>query len=148
MKKFSFIIFICIPFLLFSTESDYQFIGRHLVISYVGCDQAAIENETLLKDKMEEAARASGVTILSSSHHHFQPKGLTQVLLLSESHASIHTYPESGSCFVDLFTCGTSWEMERFEAVLSDYLKPKHSSCKMFLRGKDSQEIEFKAIKL
>lgn len=136
----------CFVFLTFIHAEDYQFIGRHLIVSYLDCDVEAIEDENQLKEVMKMAAKASGVTILSSSEHHFEPMGLTQVLLLSESHASIHTYPENRACFVDLFTCGTSWEMEKFDEVLTKYLKPLRVSHKFLLREDKATEIAFNPI--
>ena len=109
----------------------------------MGCNQEALSNEHVLKEKMKEAAAASGVTILSSSDHHFEPSGVTQVLLLSESHASIHTYPEFDSCFVDLFTCGTDFQMDKFDQILTEYLKPKKASHKLLMRQESCEEVAF-----
>ncbi len=128
-------------------DVEYEFVGRHLIVSYLDCDHEAIYDEEAIKEKMKEAALSSGVTILSSSHYHFEPNGVTQVLLLSESHASIHTYPEFHSCFVDLFTCGTTFSMENFDKVMSDYLKPKNVSHTLLHRQKDCQEMAFVPIK-
>lgn len=139
-------VYLLILSVFFSTAlmgSDYQFVGRHLILSYLDCDQEALLDEERLKEVMHEAAKASKVTILSSSHHHFSPSGMTQVLLLSESHSSIHTYPEFRSCFVDLFTCGLSFDMQKFEEVLSSYLKPSQTIAKFLLRNDDHQEIAF-----
>ncbi len=77
---------------------------------------------------MHAAVKASGATLLNSVEHIFPPDGMTAVVLLSESHASIHTYPEHRSCFVDIFTCGTTCKVEAFDAVLRSFLRPrKHS---------------------
>lgn len=141
--KYFFFFFLLFLSLVLPAEPNYEFFGRHLIISYVGCDSTAIHSESLLKEKMIEAAKASGVTILSSSDHHFDPEGMTQVLLLSESHASIHTYPELNSCFVDLFTCGTSFQMDRFDEILAGYLKPKKASYKFLERKEGCEEISF-----
>ena len=56
------------------------------------------------------------------------------VLLLSESHASIHTYPEYNSCFVDLFTCGQKCSAEKFDMYLREYLKPKQTDSRIQVR--------------
>lgn len=146
MKKVYFI-FTCIGIFFWSflqaQQENYQFVGRHLIISYVDCDLSALLDENTLKEKMKEAALASGVTILSSSDYHFVPHGVTQVLLLSESHASIHTYPEYASCFVDLFTCGTRFEMDKFDQILTDYLKPQKLSHKLLHRQEGCEEVAY-----
>lgn len=147
MKSIYFI-FLFFPGLFFiqpklCAEPEYQFTGKHLIISYMDCDPSALSCENKLKEKMVEAAKASGVTVLSSSHHHFEPQGLTQVLLLSESHASIHTYPDFNACFVDLFTCGDSFAMEKFDQILTQYLQPGETSHKLLLRERDSKEIAY-----
>lgn len=116
-------------------ESQYQFFGRHMIGQYYDCDLEALQNIKLVKETMIEATNASGAQILSTTEHTFQPDGFTMVLLLSESHASIHTYPEHGSCFIDFFTCGHRCSAERFEMLLRKYLKPKRS----FIEIKDRQ---------
>ena len=56
------------------------------------------------------------------------------VLILSESHASIHTYPEDRSCFVDFFTCGTDCLPENFDKTMREYLLPQQVKSKLFFR--------------
>ena len=77
---------------------------------------------------------ASGATILQSVRHVFEPDGMTAVVLLSESHASIHTYPEHRACFVDIFTCGSRCEVEAFDGVLRDFLKPRTATRRIIQR--------------
>ncbi|MEM0963535.1 MAG: adenosylmethionine decarboxylase, partial [Bacteroidota bacterium] len=52
------------------------------------------------------ACRAAGATVLGAQFHQFQPEGVTGIVLLSESHASVHTWPEAGLVTLDVFTCG------------------------------------------
>lgn len=107
-----------------ATES-YQFVGNHFVASYKDCDYNALTNIPKLREAMIQAAKASGAQILSHDEFIFQPNGFTMAILLSESHASIHTYPEFKACFVDLFTCGNRCSSKAFDKVLRNYLKPK-----------------------
>ncbi len=74
---------------------------------------------------MTESVKACGAQILDSSKYVFPPDGITMVLLLSESHASIHTYPEYNSCYIDLFTCGERCDYRKFEEALEQYLQPE-----------------------
>ena len=57
---------------------------------------------------IENAAEACGAHVLQTMSHHFNPQGVTAICLLSESHISIHTWPEKGEAAVDVFTCGDS----------------------------------------
>lgn len=55
---------------------------------------------------MQEAAVAAGTTIVTSVFHPFFPQGISGVVVIEESHLSIHTWPEYGYAAVDFFTCG------------------------------------------
>jgi S-adenosylmethionine decarboxylase proenzyme len=107
---------------------QFEFSGRHLLASYSGCDPAAIRDVRELTSAFHAAIRASGATLLHAVEHVFPPDGMTAVAVLSESHASIHTYPEHESCFVDIFTCGNTCSVEAFDAVMQEYLRPKSHS--------------------
>ncbi len=113
---------------------NYQFVGRHFLASYYGCDEKALNNIDGLRSSMEQGVRASGATLLDGAEFAFSPNGFTMVLLLSESHASIHTYPEHGACFIDFFTCGTSCVAEEFDRVLRAFLKPAKAETQFFTR--------------
>lgn len=116
-------------------ETEYEFGGRHLFASYIECEPESLLNHKELDLALRRAVEASGATVLKDSSHVFEGGGVTSVYLLSESHASIHTYPEHNSCFVDIFTCGYVCEPSRFHEVLVDYLKPKTVSKRLTNRG-------------
>jgi len=118
-------------------EEKYEFRGKHFLASYCGCDHEAISNIEKLKEAMFFAVRTSGATILESAEHVFPPDGLTMVILLSESHASIHTYPEYNSCFVDLFTCGEKCSSEKFDKAMREYLKPANVKQTVLMRNEE-----------
>ncbi len=105
---------------------EYAFRGKHLLASYYECDFETLTNIENLQEEFLGAIEASGATILSYIDHRFESDGLTLVVLLSESHASLHTYPEHRACFIDLFTCGDKCSAETFDKQLQAYLKPKH----------------------
>jgi len=126
-----------------TTERKFEFTGRHFIANYFGCDHAAICNHTGLVDAMRKGVDASGATLLKLIEHTFLPSGFTALLLLSESHASIHTYPECDACFVDLFTCGRLCVAEKFHSVLREYLRPSGHLQKILLRGDTIEEYCF-----
>lgn len=129
MKKsltlFTFLAVLCYTTIA-STTNEYTFEGRHFIASYKFCDQEALLDIPHFQEAMLKAAQASGAQVLSYQIYEFPGSGFTMVILLSESHASVHTYPEYGACFVDLFTCGTTCSSSNFDEQLRSYLKPQN----------------------
>lgn len=140
MKNRFFTLIFCSILSLLADEI-HEFSGKHFVASYLHCDSQAICNLEGLIHAMDEAVNSCGATLLSKSHHVFPPNGLTAVYLLSESHASLHTYPEYGACFVDLFTCGNHTSAEAFDNALRSYLQPQEVNARYFLRNEQIDEL-------
>lgn len=113
---------------------EYQFKGRHFIASYYDCDKNALDDCSQIEEVMREACLASGASVIDDLSFSFDPCGVTMVVLLSESHASIHTYPEYGACFVDLFTCGDQCLATKFSLILEEFLKPKQKNLKILER--------------
>lgn len=122
------------------TEPSYQFKGQHFLASYCDCDHRALTDVKALEQAMLKAAAKSGATVLKSASWEFPENGFTMVILLSESHASIHTYPEFNACFVDLFTCGDNCSSEYFDQALQSYLKPKSVNGRTLIRTSEINE--------
>ena len=80
--------------------------GQHLLAEYRGCDPAVLDDRDAIARALDAAARAAGATVLSAHLHRFTPRGVSGVLIIQESHLSIHTWPEHGYAAVDFYTCG------------------------------------------
>lgn len=80
--------------------------GRHLLAEYHGCDGALLDDEKAIEAAMRRAADAAGATVVAAVFHRFAPQGVSGVLVIEESHLSIHTWPETGYAAVDFYTCG------------------------------------------
>jgi S-adenosylmethionine decarboxylase len=89
----------------FVERDGVRFAGMHLLIDIWGAtnlDSPALIDETLCAGAIE-----AGATILHSHFHHFTPNaGVSGVVVLAESHISIHTWPERGFAALDVFMCG------------------------------------------
>ncbi len=106
--------------------------GKHLFLTLSECEAIDLLNDVEgLRGLAVRAAEATGATILNSCAQQFSPQGVTLVLVLAESHASLHTYPEVRKVFWDCFTCGTTCDPAKSIEVLAEALKP----------GKISSEI-------
>ncbi|MCI0382763.1 MAG: adenosylmethionine decarboxylase [Chlamydiae bacterium] len=140
MRKITLVFFLFFFFNKIFSEEVYAFQGKHFIASYCGCSPEALQDVKQLEKMLLHAVSTCGATILGSKSHVFPPNGLTLVVLLSESHATIHTYPEHNSCFVDLFTCGNRCSNEIFDTIMRDYLKPQIVDAKLFLRHEKIEE--------
>lgn len=108
-------------------NSPHEFFGRHLMLNFLHC-KFDLENHNQLKIDMEYAIKTVGAKIINSIEHKFFPRGITILYLLSESHASIHTYPEFNGCFIDIFTCGRTIEVNPFGEILKNLWAPENLS--------------------
>jgi S-adenosylmethionine decarboxylase len=89
----------------------------------------------LIRDVMVKAAIDCGAVVLGSSFHRFSPQGVSGVVVIAESHLSIHTWPEYGYAAVDVFTCGTSVNPEKAAEVLIEKFGSKHHFTTEIPRG-------------
>ncbi len=81
-------------------------LGRHITVELSGCDSEIIADSKAVESALLEAAEVSGAHIIESSFHYFAPQGVSGFVIISESHFSIHTWPEHDYAAVDVFTCG------------------------------------------
>lgn len=116
-------------------EQAYLAQGRHLMLTLQGCPPHLLDDEVFLHDLCVRAAQATGAQVLQSMSHHFTPQGVTSLILLAESHASIHTYPEVGTAFWDCFTCGWECIPERSVEVLVEGLGAEAVQWECITRG-------------
>jgi S-adenosylmethionine decarboxylase len=102
-------------------QSATEAVGEHLLADLYGVRVDRLTDEAALTALLREALEAAGFRILGSLGHTFpgKPSGVTSMLLLAESHASIHTYPERGYAAVDIFSCGRGRPGEALEALLA-----------------------------
>jgi S-adenosylmethionine decarboxylase proenzyme len=84
---------------------------------------------------MKEAAEAAGATVVESAFRKFEPHGVSGVLVISESHLTIHTWPEFGYAAIDLFTCGCNADPWKAFERLSSYLGSSRTTSIEILRG-------------
>ncbi|UOB20164.1 adenosylmethionine decarboxylase [Macrococcus armenti] len=110
-------------------------LGRHVLIEYYNCDKEILKDHDKVEAIMNEAARVSGATIVESCFHTFNPYGVSGAVIISESHLTIHTWPEYGYASVDVFTCGDTVDPWRAEDFLQKALKAELSDSYEIGRG-------------
>ena len=81
-------------------------LARHIIIDYYMCKQEGVLQQENLEKILNTAAKISGATIISSHFHTFSPIWVSGVVVLSESHFTLHSWPEHNYVAIDMFACG------------------------------------------
>jgi S-adenosylmethionine decarboxylase len=85
---------------------SFDFAGTHVIADIYDIDPAVVVDEQLILTGLTMGITRSGATLCGMQTKRFEPSGMTAIYLLSESHVSVHTYPDQRSLFFDAFTCG------------------------------------------
>ncbi len=110
-------------------------LGRHILVELHDCDREALNDLDLIREVMLKAAVDCGAVVLGESFHRFSPQGVSGVVVIAESHISIHTWPEYGYAAADVFTCGTTVNPEIAAQVLIEKLGSKNHTITEIKRG-------------
>ncbi|WP_020615896.1 adenosylmethionine decarboxylase [Paenibacillus daejeonensis] len=121
---------------------EYSTFGRHVAVDTWGVDFDILNSSELLEAHMVEAAEACGATVLSVQAQQFEPQGATVLVMLSESHLSIHTYPERGFAALDCYTCGETVDPQLAIDYMLTVLKPTSTHAKKLIRGLGELQVE------
>jgi len=115
-------------------------LGRHLLLELRDCNKAVLDDLRYLENALVSAAEEAGATVLGKSFHQFAPQGVSGVVLIAESHLSLHTWPEHAYAAVDIFTCGTTVKIEVAADALIRQLGSRDPSALEVKRGMFVQE--------
>jgi S-adenosylmethionine decarboxylase len=99
--------------------------GIHIIAEFRGVDPRKISRVEDVQVVLDRVVAKSGLHAVSSSFHQFEPHGVSAIYLLSESHLSVHTWPEYGYMALDIFTCGDDGPaLKAFELLVEEF-QPK-----------------------
>ncbi|QFF99672.1 S-adenosylmethionine decarboxylase proenzyme [Psychrobacillus glaciei] len=80
--------------------------GRHIIAELWECDFDKLNDMPFIEQTFVDAALRSGAEIREVAFHKFAPQGVSGVVIISESHLTIHSFPEHGYASIDVYTCG------------------------------------------
>lgn len=107
--------------------------GVHLLVDLHGAE--GLDDANVIDGVLRRSAAAAGASVLSSHLHAFAPTGgVTGVVILAESHISIHTWPEHSYAALDLFMCGDA-DPHRAIPLLRKAFRPDRVEVTEHLRG-------------
>ena len=112
-----------------------QVLGRHALLDLYDCDPALLDDLDFLRALFLRTAKELHCTLVEECFHRYAPQGVSGVLVIAESHLSVHTWPEHGYAAVDLFTCADPAGLERMPKLLGDALRSGRYDFKLHDRG-------------
>lgn len=92
-------------------------LGMHLIAELYVTDSSVLNNQERINNALVDSAIAGNMTVINVASHKFSPHGVTSLILLAESHISIHTWPEHGYAAVDIFACGKGEPLKSLERL-------------------------------
>ena len=117
-------------------------LGTHLLIELKDCNPEILKSLEKVTHAMVSAAKEAKATIIDTSFREFSPFGISGVVVIAESHLTIHTWPEYGYAAVDVFTCGDLIKPEIAASYLVKEFDCKNPSIVEMKRGLLSHENE------
>lgn len=97
-------------------------LGRHVLAEVYGCEFDVLNDLDRIREVMVNAALSAGAEVIETTFHRFSPQGISGVVVISESHLAIHTWPELGYAALDVFTCGSDVDpWVAMEAIIEEF---------------------------
>lgn len=125
-----------------------QALGRQILVEFYDCDRDVLNQTEAIREALLEGVRRSGATIVSDSFHTFNPHGVSGVIVIAESHVTIHTWPEHGYAAVDIFTCGETIDPWVIQKHLETRFIANNVSSMELKRGLFPQKVAHKPLVL
>lgn len=117
----------------FIERDGVRYAGNHVLVEL--WDAVNLDDPKLIEDALLQGAREAGATVLHCHFHHFSPySGVSGVVVLAESHISIHTWPEKSYAAIDIFMCGDCDPHDALPSI-KRALQPGNVDVQHFKRG-------------
>jgi S-adenosylmethionine decarboxylase len=112
-----------------------QALSQHTLLEFYDCDPARLKRSREVKKVLCESVLRGGGTIVKALFHNFNPYGVSGVVVITESHVTIHTWPEHAYAAVDIFSCSKKLNHQVIRDRLKRALSSQRVTGKTFLRG-------------
>ena len=126
-----------------SETSSEATLGKHIIAEFSYCDRNKLKDQDFIRKVLIKAAEVAGATVLNSSFYRFGNGGVSGVVIIAESHLSIHTWPECGYAACDFYTCGSNTKPEEACRLLAKLLHSGHGEYLTIRRGVDCGEKQY-----
>jgi len=118
-------------------------IGYHYVVEASGCDPKILSDANKIREIFLRAAEIGNMEVKASYFFKFSPTGVSGMVIVAESHVSIHTWPEKGYAAIDVYTCGENADPEKAVDYILDAIGAEYAHVSEVKRGIEEEDNTF-----
>ncbi|MED4164590.1 adenosylmethionine decarboxylase [Halalkalibacterium halodurans] len=122
--------------------------GRHVIAELWGCDVDKLNDLSFIEQVFVDAALKAGAEVREVAFHKFAPQGVSGVVIISESHLTIHSFPEHGYASIDVYTCGDRIDPNVASNYIAEALKATTTEVVELPRGMGPIQLEKPTVKV
>jgi len=112
-------------------------LAKHFKIELHECSSTALSDPQVIHDALNLVAGVLGVKVIKTTHHQFDPHGITCLFLVSSSHFALHSWPEHKFVTVDIFICGERVPINECIEQLKKIFEPSRAEFSILECGKE-----------
>jgi len=120
---------------MINLNQNSKTLGRHLLLELYDCNSELLNHIKNIEEILIDAAKIVHATIIETSFHHFSPYGVSGVVVIAESHLTIHTWPEYNYAALDIFTCDETMNIDKVVDFLCEKFSANKFEKKLIKRG-------------
>ena len=106
-----------------------------MLLELYDCPAAILNDQETIDNILTSVVHEAGATLVNKTFHHFSPYGVSGVVVIAESHITVHTWPEYGYAAVDVFTCDEKIDYDLVERILSEKFGSGDHHVRIIKRG-------------
>jgi S-adenosylmethionine decarboxylase proenzyme len=116
-------------------STELKPLGRHMLLELYQCPINILDNIPKIESILIDVVNRVGAKLVNKTFHHFLPHGVSGVVVIAESHITIHTWPEHNYAAVDVFTCDEKTDYQLVEKLLVENFQSKKHQQQTIKRG-------------
>lgn len=110
-------------------------LGQHLLLQLSECELSILEDKSKIRQALVSCAQITNSHVVAETFHNYNPHGITGVVVIQESHISIHTWPEHHAAVIDFFSCNLKADFAEVTKYLKGFFQAKTATSEIVERS-------------
>ena len=110
-------------------------LGRQMLLELYDCPEEMLDDQNKIETALIDVVNRVGARLINTSFHKFSPYGVSGVVVIAESHITIHTWPEHKYAAIDIFTCDDKIDYQLVESIVVEKFHSLKHQSRTIIRG-------------